>query len=324
MELRQLEYFLAVVECNGVNRAAQHLHVAQPSVSQAIQALERELKVVLFHRTGRSLVPSPAGTLLVPEARAVLDGVVAARDAMSRARDLESGAISIGTMPEMSSDAVASWSNSFRRSHPQVRLDIAEFSGSGPLCEEILAGRCELGFTTRPLPVDTLAFVPLGVQRLLLVMPPSPGKKPPEPLRLSDIADLPLVVSQLAQRENDKVASALRTNGVEPHLLATMPNRHAQLMLVLGGGVHAFLPLRMAVHARELGAVVVETEPEISAPFGIVHRPTALSPAAEALVRECRQDLESWYDGIEARRAVGDTLLEAATHTYRMPGRRSS
>ncbi|MER5394538.1 LysR family transcriptional regulator [Saccharopolyspora sp. NPDC002686] len=318
MELRQIEYFLAVVEHGGLNRAAQRLYVSQPALSQAIQALERELGVELFQRVARrSLVLTPAGTLLVPKARAILDGVVAARDAMSPARDLEAGSVSIGTMPEMSSDAVASWITSFRARHPDVRLDIAEAAGVRELCGEVVAGRYELGFTTGPVPTKSLDFVELGVQRLLLVMPPGSPAPPTGQLPLDALGDLPLTVCSLAQRENDRVATALRDVGVEPRLIASMPNRHAQLTLVLGGGVHAFLPLRMAVQARRLGAVVIETEPLVSVPFGVVHRRAALSPAAHEVVSQCKATLDSWYAAIaDARTAKGARLIDAADAAY--------
>jgi DNA-binding transcriptional LysR family regulator len=65
MDLRRLEYFLAVVEHGRVTVAANELHVAQPSLSQAIRALERDLGAELFVRNGRGLTPTPAGLALV-------------------------------------------------------------------------------------------------------------------------------------------------------------------------------------------------------------------------------------------------------------------
>lgn len=317
MELRQIEYFLAVVEHEGLNRAAQHLYVSQPALSQAIQALERELGVELFQRVARrSLALTPAGTLLVPKARAILDDVVAARDALSSARDLEAGSVSIGTMPEMSSDAVASWITSFRSRYPDVRLNISEVAGVRDLCGEVTTGRYELGFTTRPVPTKSLEFVELGVQRLLLVMPPGSPAPPSGTLPLDALSGLPLTICSLAQRENDRVATALRNVRVEPRLIASMPNRHAQLTLVLGGGVHAFLPLRMAVQARRLGAVVIETDPLVSVPFGVAHRRDALSPAAQELVRHCKATLDTWYAAIADAQTDGASLIDAADAAY--------
>lgn len=62
MELRQLEQFLAVVDHGGLGRAAERLYLSQPTVSGSIKALERELKVELFHRTARRLVPTSASS----------------------------------------------------------------------------------------------------------------------------------------------------------------------------------------------------------------------------------------------------------------------
>ena len=72
MDQRRLEYFLAVVEEGGVTRAAGRLHVAQPSLSQALKTLEAELGLELFHRVGRRLRLSAAGEAFVGPARQVL------------------------------------------------------------------------------------------------------------------------------------------------------------------------------------------------------------------------------------------------------------
>ncbi|MFC0454445.1 LysR family transcriptional regulator [Rhodococcus jostii] len=313
MDIRQLEYFLAVVEHGGVNRAAQHLHVAQASLSQGIRQLERELKLSLFHRTGRNLVLNPAGQLLLEPARKVLDDLLAAQDIMRGARELQVGSITIGTMPEMSSEAVAAWSGSFTRLHPDIRIDLSEFASAADLCDEVLTGHCELGFTTFPVPTDNLDSVELGVQRLLLVMPP--GTDPVdarEPLELARLEGVPLVTSSSALRENDIVATVLRRESVVPRISAQVPNRHAQMTLVLNGAASAFLPLRMATAAHRSGAVVAETRPEICTPFGIVHRPGSLNPAAKSFVIQSHADLAHWNALIAGHRADGASLLHAA------------
>ncbi|MFD6064612.1 LysR family transcriptional regulator [Rhodococcus wratislaviensis] len=312
MDLRQLEYFLAIVEHGGVNRAAQHLHIAQATLSQGIRQLERELKLTLFHRTGRNLVLNPAGQLLVEPARRVLGDVVAAEDIMRGARELQVGSITIGTMPEMSSEAVAAWSASFTRLYPDIRIDLSEFPAARELCDEVLAGHCELGFTTFPIPTDNLERVELGVQRLLLVRPPGTSSETGGPFELARLQDVPLAVSNSARRENDIVTSILRRESVIPVVRAQVPNRHAQMTLVLNGAASAFLPLRMATAAHRLGAVVVETSPEIRTPFGIVHRPGSLNPAARSFVVQCHADLARRNARIAELQGAGATLLDAA------------
>ncbi|KAA5830589.1 LysR family transcriptional regulator [Saccharopolyspora hirsuta] len=312
MEIRQLEYFLAVVEHNGVNRAAQQLHIAQASLSQSIRQLERELKLPLFHRTGRNLVLTSAGELLVEPARKVIRDVLAVRDIMRGARELQVGSITIGTMPEMSSDAVAAWSASFTKLHPGIRLDLVEHASAAELCEEVAAGTCELGFTTFPVAAENLTKVDLAVQRLLLVMPPgTAGVDPSAPHDLARLDDVPLAVSSSAHRENDAVTAVLRQESVAPRIVARVPNRHAQLTLVLNGAASAFLPLRMAAAAARSGAVVVETRPEVRRPFGIVHRDGSLTPAAQSLVIESSATLDRWNELIADFQGQGLTLLDA-------------
>jgi DNA-binding transcriptional LysR family regulator len=79
VELRQLRYFLAVAEEGRFNRAAKRLHIAPPSLSQQIQALERELRVALFERTPQGVVLTVAGQTLVERARVILAEVERAR-----------------------------------------------------------------------------------------------------------------------------------------------------------------------------------------------------------------------------------------------------
>lgn len=80
MDARQLTYFLAIVDEGGYGRAAVALHVAQPSLSQAIAALERDLRVPVFSRAGRGVRLTEAGAQLVAPARQVLRDLQAARD----------------------------------------------------------------------------------------------------------------------------------------------------------------------------------------------------------------------------------------------------
>ena len=99
MDVRQLTYFLAVVDHGGFTRAAEQLLIAQPSLSQTIKGLERELGVPLFHRIGRRVVLSEAGEELVGPARVVVRDLEAARSAVDDLRGVRSGRLDVVAMP---------------------------------------------------------------------------------------------------------------------------------------------------------------------------------------------------------------------------------
>src|SRR4051812_34312071 len=101
MDLRQLEYVVGVVDHGGFTRAATALHVAQPSLSQSVRTLERELGVELFHRVGRRAVLSAAGAAFVDGARQVLRDVATTRAAVAAVAGVEAGALDLVSLPTL-------------------------------------------------------------------------------------------------------------------------------------------------------------------------------------------------------------------------------
>ena len=119
MDIRQLKFFLAVVDHNGFSRAAQHLMVAQPSLSQAIATFERELGMPLFHRIGRGVVLSEAGAALVGPARVVLRDLDEAKATMRALQGLRGGRIDLVTMPSPGMEPLTTILTTFSRAHPE-------------------------------------------------------------------------------------------------------------------------------------------------------------------------------------------------------------
>ena len=119
MDTRKLKYFLAVVDHDGFNRAAEHLLIAQPSLSQTIAALEKDLGVPLFHRIGRRAVLSEAGKELVGPARLVMRDLDAAQSAVKALRGVRSGRLDIITMPSPGIEPLTSMIAGFTRAHPR-------------------------------------------------------------------------------------------------------------------------------------------------------------------------------------------------------------
>jgi DNA-binding transcriptional LysR family regulator len=101
MDIRQLEYFLAIVDHGGFNRAASVLYVSQPSLSQAVQALDRDLGSELFHRIGRRAVLTEAGQALIDPARAAVRSLETARARVAAVHELRDGRLDVAAMPSL-------------------------------------------------------------------------------------------------------------------------------------------------------------------------------------------------------------------------------
>jgi DNA-binding transcriptional LysR family regulator len=144
MDLRRLEYFLAVVEHGRVTVAANELHVAQPSLSQAIRALERDLGAELFVRNGRGLTPTPAGLALVEPARRVLRDLAAAKAAVGDVIELTAGWLDIAAHDRLGYDPLATVLAAFHRRHGGVPVRLHEPRGEDELVRMLVDGRCEL------------------------------------------------------------------------------------------------------------------------------------------------------------------------------------
>ena len=171
MELRHLEYFVAVAEELSFTRASRRLHVVQSGVSSAIQGLERELGAALFDRDRHRVALTEAGQALLPEARATLAAARAATEAVAEATSGLRGALSIGTMLSTGSIDVPAMLGRFHEKHPAVLVRLrAVPGGSEELAREVISGALDLallalpgrtpaGLTVRPLAREPLVLI---------------------------------------------------------------------------------------------------------------------------------------------------------------------
>src|SRR5258707_11026216 len=113
MDLRQLSYFLAVVDERTFTAAAAAVAVAQPSVSQAVRSLETELGTPLFHRVGRSVRLTSAGEALVAPARQALRDAEIAREAVRAVAGLTAGRLDLAALPTLAAEPVAALVGAF-------------------------------------------------------------------------------------------------------------------------------------------------------------------------------------------------------------------
>src|SRR3954470_19972801 len=150
MDLRQLEYVVAVVDHEGFTRAADALSVAQPSLSQGVRTLEKELGVELFHRLGRHVALTAAGEALLVPARRMLRDAEVARAAVAEVRGLVAGQLDLAALPTLAADPLAPLVGAFRSAHPGITVFVTEPEEGSAVSDLVRSGRVEVGFTDLP------------------------------------------------------------------------------------------------------------------------------------------------------------------------------
>ncbi|CAM3250373.1 LysR family transcriptional regulator [Mycobacterium colombiense] len=217
VELRHLEYFLAVADTRSFTAAAKRLHVVQSGVSATIKALERELDTELFVRNAAGVALSPAGEALRPHARATLDAARAAKDAVDAARGSVRGTVTVGTLTSVSVIDVPTVLAELHARHPEVVVHLrAASAGSAGLAAQLRDGDLDVAFLvfTGPPPADLhtrlIASVPL-----LLVVPAEHPLARRTAVSLADLAGMSFVDGPPGYGNRAVVDNAFAAAGVE-------------------------------------------------------------------------------------------------------------
>jgi DNA-binding transcriptional LysR family regulator len=173
MELRHLEYFVAVADARNFTRASEQLHVVQSGVSATVKALEREVGTPLFDRTSKRVDLTDAGAALLPEARATLDAARAALDAVDEVRGGLRGTLRIGTMTSVGLVDLPAVLGRFHQLYPEVTIRLAvNPSGSRGLVQALTTGTLDLALVSVPGPPPPgVLLTPLTSAPLVLVVP---------------------------------------------------------------------------------------------------------------------------------------------------------
>ena len=288
MELRQIEYVLAVVDEGSFTRAAASLLVSQPSLSDGIRRLEAEIDVRLFHRLGRSVELTDAGHAFVGPARQLTRDRDAVLASVAGVRGLESGTLDFVALSTLAADPLGGLVGRFRKAYPGIVVRIAAPDDVAAVDAMVLDGRCELGLTELPPRREELVSLTLERQEIVAVCPPRTRLPVPGRLPLAKLRGMPLVTTRRGLSTRDLLDRALASAGVEPVIAVETSQREAIAPLVLAGAGTSFLPAGLAKSLGAQGAVVARLVPMLTRTIGLVHRPAPLTPAARAFVELAR------------------------------------
>lgn len=280
MQLHQLRYFAAVAQTRHFTRAAEREHVAQPSLSQQIRALERELGTELFHRAKGHIALTDAGQVLLPLARRILADAETARQEVQEVAQLRRGRVRFGATPSLCTSLVPDVLRTFHDSYPGVELKVSE-GGSQDLVRMLAAGELDLALVITPLPVRAPALTTTPLLREELVVASSPTL--PAPVRcgwisVAQLRDKPLAMFRRGYDLREFTFHVCRAEGFEPLLSVEGGEMDAVLGFVRAGLGLAVVP-RMVADRSGL-RVTPFTEPGLYRSVSVAHRGDVSPPRA--------------------------------------------
>ncbi|MEU4492275.1 LysR substrate-binding domain-containing protein [Streptomyces sp. NPDC023998] len=288
MQFQQLLYFVAVAETRHFTHAAERVHVSQPSLSQQIRALEKELGADLFSRARGNIALTDAGEALLPLARRILADADTARHEVQELVQLRRGRVRLGATPSLCTGLLPDVLRAFHRLHPGIQLLIEE-GGSHDLVRELARGALDLALIVLPLPPASPALTTVELLREdLVVVSSAAAKAPRAPVRIADLRDEPLVMFRHGYDLRELTVAACRAEGFEPSFTVEGGEMDAVLGFVRAGLGVAVVPRMVADRAgRDLRTTAL-AQPGLRRTIALAHRSDVAPPRA---ARELQQVL---------------------------------
>ncbi|MGI8501830.1 MAG: LysR substrate-binding domain-containing protein [Hassallia sp.] len=245
MELRHLRYFIAVAEELNFTRAAERLHIAQPPLSQQIQALEAELGVQLFERKKRPLELTAAGQVLLTEARLVFGTVERAIISTKRASRGEIGRLVVGANSSIANSVLPDILRVFRSRFADVELVLRELTSKQQI-QELLSRQIDVGFDRLPNENENdpdLSFLPILQESLVIALPEQHPLAVQSQIPLKALANEPFVLPPPDLVPSySQIITLCQQVGFTPKVVQQATWMITVLSLVAGGVGVALLP----------------------------------------------------------------------------------
>jgi DNA-binding transcriptional LysR family regulator len=299
MELRQLEYFIAVAEEANFTRAAERVHISQSGVSAQIRKLEHDLGATLIDRSGRSATLTTAGVAALEHARAALGSVDAMRQAVNDVTGLIQGRLVVGMITGCTVQGLFDTLASFHLAHPGVEITLIE-DNSEPLTERVRAGAVDLALIgTVGDPPSGLGALPIASERMVAGVPLRHQLAKRRRTSLAEIGAYPIVCMPEGTAPRTMFDQACIASGVRPNIVlqASAPDAVADLAL-RGLGIAILTESMAANYMGQLKALVVD---DIQASVGLALVWTAnKSPALQEFLLRSHEA----FSGPQSRQVV--------------------
>jgi DNA-binding transcriptional LysR family regulator len=231
------------------SRAAEKLHIAQPSLSQQLSKLEKEIGVLLFQRTTNSVEMTHAGALFMEKAQKILDMVEQLKKEMEDISQMRKGRVVVGSLPITGAHILPLVLPVFKEKFPDIDIVLIEESSSN-LEQLTLGGQTDISLLSLPLADEALAYEPMIEEEIFLAVPPNhplaskrqPGADSPQPVRLESLRSEPFIALKKGQGFRQITLELCEQAGFTPNIVFESSNIETVQSLVAAGMGIAFVP----------------------------------------------------------------------------------
>lgn len=292
MDLRQMRSFVHIAELRSFSRAAAFLAISQPALSRQMRLLEEELGARLFHRNGKGVSLTKAGSALLDRCARILSEVEDLRSEISAdggADGALTGTVGVGVSVNISPLLADPFLEKCRRLHPGISIRLVE-GFSALLHEWLLTGSVDLGFLYGPRPNRVIASTTLLVEDLYAIGPATPENLKRGPITPAELARSAVI---LPHRPH-VIRELVHQTGVQPAEIIEVDAPGVMIELARAGRAWSILPLTcVTTHvAAGLVAAIPIHQPSLSWTCTLsCSALKPLSPAAAAVARLLREEV---------------------------------
>ena len=242
VELRQLEYFCNVGKFENFTRAAQELHVSQPSVTKAIKSLEAELQLTLIDRTQKKISLTAEGKTFLNYAKKVMQDVEEAKQNMQKFKIRNENTIKFGLPPMIEAYLFPNFFIKFRAAYPQIELDIQEFNDSSEIQQKIKEGALDFGIVITSVKDRHNLSIKLLSDEYSLCVPKNHRLANRDKVSFEELKDEKFILQQDGTYQHQTICERCTKCGYNPNVLLSTGQLKTIKELVTNGAGVSLLP----------------------------------------------------------------------------------
>lgn len=245
MNINHLKYFLAVAKHQSFTKAAQEMHISQPSMSKMIRDMEEELGVLLFHRDKKQVILTDAGQAVYQQAKDIIVSFDNLTTNLADVVTLKKGTLKIGIPPIVGASFFPKIIGEFIQTYPEIELELMEV-GSKKIEKAVEEGEVDVGIIcSAPYQPDAFEIYPLIKDPLMVVLPPDHPFSKKNILSLKDLKDEKFVLFREDFSLHDHIINCCGSAGFHPQIVCRSSQRDFMMEMVAAKLGIALLPQKI-------------------------------------------------------------------------------